>query len=171
MPGALPVMKLGPISYQVSGLVAGGQLVCPTGSTSAGPPAAGSAATVMALTTANVTSLANGFLGVLGVAGSDANVLTQPGLPGNVGSEYPSGYDQVIDISLLPDFTAVYTIGLFNLLYEAACPFGALLIAGVAGGVTPAGSAPDARTIIGRCVQPGGVSAGSTTAEAWISVV
>ena len=168
MPGALPVLKLGPLSFQVSGLVTGGQLVVPTGSTSSGPPSAGSAQTVMACTTANITSLANGFIGVLGVAGNDANVLTMPELPANEGSEYPSGYDQVVDLSFLPDYVSVYQTGEFNMYYEAACPFGAALIAGVAGGVTPAGATPDARAVIGRCTQPGGVTAAGT-ALAFIS--
>lgn len=161
MPGALPVLKLGPISYQVSGLITGGQLVVATGATNAAPfPAAPSAQTVMACTSANVTGLAAGFPGVLGVAGNDANVLTMPALPVNAGAGYPAGFDQVLDISQLQDYVSVYTLGEFTLNYEAACPFGQAIVAGTAGGVVPYNNGthrPDA--IIGRCTQAGGVTA------------
>lgn len=166
MSGNLPVNKFGPFSYQASGLILGGQLVVPTGSTNAGPPAAGSAQTVMACTTANIASLANGFIGVIGVAGNDANVLTMPALPS------ANAYQQQqLDISQEPDYVSVYPMGLFNIVFEASCPFGASLIAGVAGGVTPAGATPDARTVIGRCAQAGGVVvSGTTLGQAWICI-
>lgn len=172
MPGALPQLKLGPVSYQVSGLVTGGQLVVATGSTHTGPPSAGSAQTVMACTTANISSLASGFTGVLGIAGTDANVLTQPEFPSNNTSEYPTGYDQVLDISYLQDYVAVYMLGEFIVLFEASASFGQALVAGVAGGVTPFVSGTHtADAIIARCTQPGGVtSSGSTTGSAFINV-
>jgi hypothetical protein len=117
----------------------------------------------MACTTANISSLANGFLGVLGVAGTDAAVLTQPGLPVNAGATYPAGYDQVLDLSFLQDYVSVYPLGEFNVLYESSAKFGDALIAGVAGGVVPAGATPDARAVIGRCTNPGGVVVSGTT--------
>lgn len=172
MPGSLPVQKIGPISYQVSGLVVGGQLVVPTGTTGTAAPAAPSAQTIMANTTANCGSDPSGSTAILGVAASDANVLTQPGLPGNI-TGYPPGYDQAIDLSVLGDYIAVYLEGVFNVFYEATVNFGQKLIAGAAGGVKPAGSAPDMRTVIGICVQPGGVvvSGSAVLAEAYISVI
>lgn len=45
--------------------------------------------------------------------------------------------------------------------YAAAAEFGDLLVAAAAGAVTPAGAAPDARQIVGRCAQLGGVAAGA----------
>lgn len=169
MSGNLPVLKFGPISYQASGLILGGQLVIPTGSTgaTAAPPAAGSAQTVMACTTANIGALANGAISVLGVAGNDANVLTMPGLPST--NTYQQ---QQLDIAQEPDYVSVYTMGVFNIQYEASCSFGAALIAGIAGGVTPAGATPDARTVIGRCAQAGGVVvSGTTFGLAWILIL
>lgn len=43
--------------------------------------------------------------------------------------------------------------------YAAPAAFGDPLVAAANGTVTPAGAAPDARTIVGRCTQPGGVAA------------
>lgn len=169
MSGSLPINKFGPFSFQASGLILGGQLVIPTGSSgaTAAPPGAGSAQTVMACTTANVSGLAAGAISVLGVAGNDGNVLTMPGLPST--NTYQQ---QQLDIAQEPDYVSVYPIGLFNIQYEASCAFGAALIAGVAGGVTPAGAAPDARTVIGRCMQAGGVVvSGTTFGQAWIMIV
>lgn len=42
--------------------------------------------------------------------------------------------------------------------YAAAAAFGDLLVAASNGRVTPAGATPDARTIVGRCTAPAGVS-------------
>lgn len=42
--------------------------------------------------------------------------------------------------------------------YAAAATFGQLLVAAANGQVTPAGATPDARTIVGRCAAPLGVS-------------
>lgn len=42
--------------------------------------------------------------------------------------------------------------------YAADCTFGALLIAAAGGTVTPAGATPDARTVVGRCTEPLGVT-------------
>lgn len=42
--------------------------------------------------------------------------------------------------------------------YAAAAAFGDLLVAAANGTVTPAGATPDARTLVGRCTEPGGVS-------------
>jgi hypothetical protein len=125
----------------------------------------------MALTATNVSSLAAGFVGVLGVAATDANVLTMPAVPGNI-TGYPSGYDQSIDISQLIDEVAVYMMGVFNVFYENSCPFGGKLVAGTTGGVQYA-SSPAANAVIGICVQPGGVtvSGSPVLGEAWIDVV
>jgi hypothetical protein len=45
--------------------------------------------------------------------------------------------------------------------YAGAATFGQLLIAAANGQVTPAGAAPDVRTIVGRCTAPAGVGAGA----------
>lgn len=43
--------------------------------------------------------------------------------------------------------------------FAAAAGFGDWLVAASNGRVTPAGATPDARTLVGKCVQPGGVAA------------
>lgn len=167
MAGNLPVLKFGPLSFQASGLILGGQLVIPTGATgaTAAPPAAGSAQTVMACTTGNIGALAAGAVSVLGIAGNDANVLTMPGLP-----SVNTYQQQQLDISQEPDYVSVYVMGEFNVLYETTCPFGGNLVAGIAGGVQYLAS-PAANQVIGKCVQPGGVTPASTTALAWIQII
>lgn len=52
--------------------------------------------------------------------------------------------------------------------YAAAANFGDKLIAASLGRVTPAGVAPDARTIVGECTEPGGVTVVDSVALAWI---
>ena len=181
MSGALPVVKLGPLSYQAVGYIQGGQLVCGAGGTISGglyvaptPTGSPSAAAqqVVALSATAITAAGYGTLTtagslfVIGVAGADANVLTMPALP----SANAYG-DQQLDISQLQDYVAVYTQGEFNVLYETTCPFGGALIPGIAGGVQYNAGAPDARAVIGRCTQPGGVGTASTQGLAFISTV
>jgi len=155
MTAVLPHYRQGPANYQVSTLVIGGQLVCPTTLT-----AGTTDLTVKPAT--NATPAEAGA--VLGVAGKDANVLaTQLGTV-NV-------YGQTgIDISVLDDFTSVYFGGVdIFVWYSAACTQGSLLIvSGTNGTVGPAPvSASWALTtpplIVGRCTQPGGVTGGQLT--------
>jgi hypothetical protein len=47
--------------------------------------------------------------------------------------------------------------------YAANAAFGDPLIAAANGTVTPAGATPDARTLIGRCTEPGGVVVATKT--------
>lgn len=66
----------------------------------------------------------------------------------------------VLNASPTPDQVTVVSAGTeLRLVYAAAATFGQALIAAANGQVTPAGANPDARTIIARCVQPGGVAA------------
>jgi hypothetical protein len=52
--------------------------------------------------------------------------------------------------------------------YAAVANLGDKLIAASAGRVTPAGATPDARTIVGECTEPGGVTVVDSVALAWI---
>jgi hypothetical protein len=148
MPGALPHLKHGPDSYQVSAQVLGGQLVVADGSSA---------------TTVSVAGA--GAANVLGVAGADAApVVSQAG---NV-----TGYGQpVVDISVLPDYVPVYHGADMHVTYAATATFGALLKSAATGQVTPWVSGTDAAgLIVGRCTQPGGVavSAGGVVGRARI---
>lgn len=168
MSGALPHYKFGPASYTAAGLILGGQLVTPATS--------GSLSGVGVIV--QPTASAGTALTVLGVAGADANTGQYPegvasfptGWPGDGGSgtdnqpgvEYP---DALLDVSILG-----YTIPVYNNVdivvnYDSAgtVNFGQLLMAStsVAGAVTAFTGAVYS-AIVGRCSQPGGVTAGST---------
>jgi hypothetical protein len=148
MPGRLPHYKTGPASYQVSALVIGGQLVQ---STSA------NATTVMPCAT-------SASLLVLGVAGNDASpIVSQAAFV-----DANAGNAPLVDISVLPDYTAVYRGVDIGVTYEAACSFGAQLMAAATAGNVKAWDGTTVGAIIGRCTQPGGVLAGATVARALI---
>jgi hypothetical protein len=146
MPGSLPHYQTGPDSYQVSALVKGGTLVVADGSSAS-----------------TVSTAGAGAANVLGVAGNDA--APQADQTGNT-----TGYgDPLLDVSVLPDYVAVYHGVDIRVTYAAAATFGAMLKSAANGQVTPWVSGTDAAgLIVGRCTQPGGVSAGATIARARI---
>jgi hypothetical protein len=148
MPGALPHYTKGPASYQVSAAVTGGQLVCKTTANST---------TIIPNVTAGATN-------ILGVAGNDAApIVSQAGNTTAYG-------DPLLDISALGDYVAVYSGGGIDMhvVYEAACDFGDLLMAAATAGNVKKYVAGTADQIVGRCTQPGGVTAGATLARARI---
>src|ERR1019366_8896087 len=112
MAGSLPHYKLGPDSYQVSALVAGGTLV-------------------IADSSGNTVSTAGaGALNVLGVAGNDASpIVSQAGTTTAYG-------DTLVDISVLPDYVAVYHGADMHVTYAANAAFGQLLKAAANGQVS-----------------------------------
>ena len=141
MPGALPHYGRGPASYQVSAAVAGGTLVVADGSSATTVSTAGAAA-----------------VNVLGYAGNDAAPI--PNQAGNTDSL--AGGAPILDISVVPDYTAVYMGPCdVHVTYAAAATFGALLMTAASGQVTPFTGSTYSQ-IIGRCTQPGGVAAGAT---------
>lgn len=144
MPGALPHNKLGPDNFQVSALVLGGQLVVPDAS-----PA----------TTVSVAGA--GAVNVLGVAGNDASpIVSQAAF-----TDQYAGSAPLVDVSVLPDYTAVYRVPAdIKVTYAAACSFGELLKSAASGQVTPwvSGTDTNPATIVGKCTQPGGILAGAT---------
>jgi hypothetical protein len=139
MPGSIPHYKLGPASYQVSALVQGGQLVAADG------------AGVSTVSPAGAASLL-----VLGVAGNPAAPI-----PNQAGAtDTAAGGAPLLDVSVLPDYTAVYNGGYdMHVVYAANAAFGEYLVAAAAGQVTTytLGGGANPLTIIGRCTQPGGV--------------
>lgn len=130
--------KTGPKSYPVAEAVTGGQLVEGRADSEVGVAAAGS-------------------VKVLGVALNDAvaTLVTDP-----VGG--------VLDTAPTLTRTSVAKGVEVPVTYAAAAAFGDKLIAAANGQVTPAGAAPDARTIVGECTELAGVAAGATVAQAWI---
>jgi len=147
--GALPHYKSGPDSYQVSALVLGGQIVIPTSA---------NATTVAACA-------ASGALNVLGVAGNDAS----PYVSQAAFTDANAGGQPLVDISVLPDYVAVYHGVDVRVTYEAACSFGQQIMTAATAGNVKAWDGVTPSTIIGRCTQPGGVTAGATVARARIN--
>ncbi len=136
MGSILPRFTDGPRTYEAVEVVTGGQLV----EARAGGidnPGAGVAGA--------------GSNKVLGVAQKDANPQGgQPAAPA-------AG---VLDVTLAPREFAVIADGFVPCTYAAAAAYGDRLIAAANGQVTPAGAAPDARQIVGRCEEKGGVVLG-----------
>lgn len=146
MPGVVPYVRQGPVSYPVISTVLGGQLVMPDG-------VLGNVKTA----TANATT-------VLGVALHDAGVRTSQD------AQNPA------NIAQNPDYLAVaYGVDI-RVTYNAAVAFGQLLAADatgqvklytVQGGAFSAGAgAPE--FIVGRCTEPLGVAGAGTVARARI---
>ncbi len=146
MSGSLPHYRLGPASYQVSAAVAGGTLVAADGSNAT-----------------TVSTAGAGALNVLGMAGNDAAPI--PNQASNTDSL--AGGAPIIDISVVLDYTAVYCGPCdVRITYAATATFGALMKAAASGQVTPWVNGTDsAGLIVGRCTQPGGVTAASTVAR------
>jgi hypothetical protein len=166
MTAVLPHYTRGPANKQVAGLVYGGQFVVPNTLT------AGTTDLTVAVAPGGITAAATGVTNVLGVAGTDANVITtQTGAANSYGQP-------LIDISVLTDYAAVYSGGWdIWCWYAGAAKEGDTLLigSGTSGGAAPgcvtsaqgtayfpgsstAITSKDPTTIVGRCTHPGGVS-------------
>jgi hypothetical protein len=148
MTAVLPHYTRGPANYQVSTLIYGGQFVMPTTAT------AGTTDLTVKVATSAATT-------VIGVAGTDANVITtQTGAANAYGQP-------LIDISVLTDYAAVYSGGWdIWVWYVGQATAGQRLIIGATGGaVTGAGAGPAADQVVGVCTNPGGVSSAMLTQQ------
>lgn len=99
-----------------------------------------------------------GSVKVLGVALNDAIA------PEDLVTSATTGADgrPVVSSAVLPTNVTVVSGGQeVPVTYAANAAFGDKLIAAANGTVTPAGATPDARTIIGVCTQPEGVTVAS----------
>lgn len=149
MTAVLPHYKPGgPANLQVATLIYGGQFVMPNNVTPGTTDL-----TVKVATSAATT--------VLGVAGTDANVVTtQTGAANSYGQP-------LIDISVLADYASVYYGGTdIWVWYVGQASMGQKLIIGATGGaVTGAGAGPAADQVVGVCSMPGGVSSAMLTQQ------
>ncbi len=172
MTAVLPHYTRGPWNKQVAGLVYGGQFVVPNTLT------AGTTDLTVAVAPGSIAAAATGVTNVLGLAGTDANViLTQTGAANSYGQP-------AIDISVLTDYCAVYSGGWdIWAWYAGPAVEGDLLaigsatsgkaapgaVTGVSGTIYFPGSATTVTAgpgnIVGRCTHPGGVSAGMLTQQ------
>ena len=133
MTGIIPKFESGPVTYEVNAVVRGGRLVEPDG------------------TTGKVKEATAGTVKCLGVATTDA----QPTATANTTDAFGN---QVISMVNIDQYTAVGGDGrIYPVEYSANAAFGDKLVVTANGTVAPAGAAPDARTIVGECREPGGV--------------
>jgi hypothetical protein len=170
MTAVLPHYTRGPWNKQVAGLVYGGQFVEPNTQTPG--------TTDLTVKVSVGGSSSAGALYVLGVAGTDANVITtQTGAANSYGQP-------LIDISVLTDYAAVYAGGWdIWAWYGGQATEGEDLVVGSASGVacagtvcgvahSPFGGASGAQSItpaygnvVARCTHPGGVSSAMLTQQ------
>jgi hypothetical protein len=171
MTAVLPHYKTGPANYQAAGLIYGGQFLVPNTIT------AGTTDLTVAVAPGGESAAATGVTNVIGVAGTDANVITtQTGAANSYG-------EPLIDISVLGDYVSVWYGGVdIWVWYGGPAAPGELLVIGtgtsghvVAGCVTGIAGTPfftstaitsfTPNTIVARCTHPGGVSGAMLTQQ------
>lgn len=148
MAGVLPTHERGPMTYQVSAAIAGGQLVVKSGANASTIAVAGAAAP-----------------NILGVCGDDAAPV-----PAGTPPSYGSGaLATPLNVAALWPWVRVYRNCEMRVVYSANADFGDLLQSAANGQVAPLGAgAPN--LIVGRCTEPGGVTGGAgTVGRAWIA--
>jgi hypothetical protein len=134
----IPRFDHGPVTFTAIAAVVGGQLV--DGVAGGVQPSAA---------TSNVC---------VGVATTDALPVAT--------SQAPTipGITTAVNAAPLPPYVAVAAEGVWPLTYAAAATFGARLVTAANGQVTPAGATPDARQVVGICLEPAGVGIGAVGA-------
>lgn len=139
MAGAVPVYQEGPVTYEVNAVVVGGQLVIPDGTTGKVKPSTLTAATVLGVATKDAVPV-----------GTDQN------------STVPNSLT-AYNVSPISQYVAVASDGVWMLKASAALAFGVTVKAAANGQVAAWVSGTDAAdTIVGRVVEPGGISSGAT---------
>ena len=115
---------------------------------------------VEATTGGRIKVAAAGSFKVLGVALTDA--VAPEDFPGANGTDTLGR--PVVSAVPIPTTVAVAYAGTeVKVTYAATAAFGDKLIAAADGKVTPAGATPDARTVVGICTEPAGVTAANAT--------
>ena len=132
MGGIVPKFVSGPVTYEVVETIVGGLMVEARAGSKVGVAAAGS-------------------LVCLGVATTDGQVAN----PGPTTDAFGNTVYSQVNVD---QYVAVGGSGaIYPVTYSADCAFGQALVCTAAGKVGPAGAAPDARTVVGQCREPGGV--------------
>jgi hypothetical protein len=132
MPSVIPRFDQGPVTFTALTAVTGGQLVDAVAG-GVQPAAAGSNICVGVATTDAIPT-------------ATSQTPTVPGVP------------IAINASPIPPYVAVANSGVWPLTYAAAATFGQRLITAANGQVTPAAATPDARQVVGICMEPAGVA-------------
>ena len=153
MPGVAERLRSGPITYEATSNLTGGQVVIPSGVATQDPSLQG------------VQPAGDAALNVVGVANKDAvAVANQAGFAqGTTG--YPGSFP-VLDASV-PSATVACPHDAVKVTYAGACAYGAKICSAANGAVRAWVSGTDSpAAVIGRCAQPGGVaSAGAGLAR------
>lgn len=164
MAGAVVHYKQGPASYTAAGLILGGQLVVPASGVAGSLGTALNGVGVMVCPAGYSTGNTNGY--PVGIAAADANTGQFPEGTASFPAGWPgdgslTSQDELLDISILGYTVGVYNNVDINVNFDGAAVFGQNLTwsASVAGAVTAYATATDPRLIVGKCTQPGGMSA------------
>lgn len=97
--------------------------------------------------------------GTVGVAAAGSLVVQGVALfDANPSPTTPAGS---IVVNPVPKTVTVARNVVIAVTYSASATFGQKLVATANGQVGPAGATPDARTVVGRCEEPGGVGNGA----------
>jgi hypothetical protein len=118
--------------------------------------------TFTALAAVTGGQLCDGAAGGVQPAGAASNVCvgvaTTDALPTST-SQAPTipGASVAINAAPIPPYVAVANSGVWPLTYAAAATFGQRLVTAANGQVTPAAATPDARQVVGICMEPAGV--------------
>jgi len=134
MPGIVPKYKEGPITYPVSAVVSGGQLV-----------------TVDAANPGKIKAAAAADTVILGVAATDA----RPASDADQAYTTPSGYP-AHDASVPGSLVAVHWFGCFELVADGPIGFGEAVQPAASGKVAKSSGG----TVIGICVNAEGAASG-----------
>src|SRR5689334_7197217 len=138
MPGVIPAYDRGPVTYEVNATVAGGQLVMPD-------------------TGGKIKPATTGAVSCLGVATTDAVPVGTSQTQTVVGTTSSD-----LMASPISQYVAVAMKGVWSLTAQGAINFGDRVIVGTTSvTVAAAGATPDARTVVGYCVEPLGISNGA----------
>jgi hypothetical protein len=136
MPGIRPVLEQGPLTFDANVNIMGGSLVMPDGTTGRIKP------------TVADTPLC------LGVATGDASAYS------NTNADTTDAWgNPIVNAQVPPVEVAVAWRGVWRLTASGAIAFGALVVAG-ANGVVVTRAAQGLDSVIGKCVEPGGIASG-----------
>ena len=138
MTAVTPRFAAGPVTFTVLAPVVGGQLV--DGAVGGVQPSAAASAVCVGVATSDALPT------------STSQAPTVPGAP------------VAVNLAPYPAQVAVAVKGVWPLTYAAAATFGQRLICAANGQVTPAAATPDARTVVGICMEPAGVTLGGVGA-------
>jgi hypothetical protein len=134
----IPRFDQGPVTFTALATIVGGQLV--DGAAGGVQPAA---------------AASNVCVGIATTDAIPAATSQAPTIP---------GITTAINAAPIPPYVAVANSGVWPVTYAAVATFGQRLVTAANGQVTPAAATPDARQVVGICMEPAGVAGGAVGA-------